>query len=188
MRIVSIGDLVTDYYYKDGKLLGIDGGMTSHNIIANLAKAGLKTAVFGVCGNDAQGDIAIKGLEKLDVDVKNIKKLDDIRTRCFHISYTEEDGVLSFTSKKRCPICNNKKWYDDSRIDCEFIFNNIKDDDLLVFDNLNAKNQQIIDSTENKKIIDLGQYYEFDNLSGEEIISKIKTKTSKYSNDIWYNK
>ena len=34
MRVVSIGDLVTDYYYKDDKLIGINGGMTSHNIIS----------------------------------------------------------------------------------------------------------------------------------------------------------
>ena len=69
MRVVSIGDLVTDYYYKNEKFLGINGGMTSHNIIANLAKMGINTAVFGTCGNDIQGEIAIKSLEKLDVDV-----------------------------------------------------------------------------------------------------------------------
>ena len=38
MRVVSIGDLVLDYYYKNNKLVGVSGGMTSHNIIANLAK------------------------------------------------------------------------------------------------------------------------------------------------------
>ena len=62
MRVVSIGDLVLDYYYKNDKLLGIDGGMTSHNIIANLAKMGLKTSVFACCGDDEQGKIAIKSL------------------------------------------------------------------------------------------------------------------------------
>lgn len=100
MKVVSIGDLVIDYYYKNGKLLGINGGMTSHNIIANLAKMGIDTAVFGVCGDDLQGKIAIKSLEKLKVNVKNIKILNDIRTRCFHVSYFEQDGKLSFTSKK----------------------------------------------------------------------------------------
>ena len=69
MRIVSVGDLVVDYYYKDGKLLGINGGMTSHNIIANLAKKGIKTAAFACCGDDFQGQISIKSLEKLKVDI-----------------------------------------------------------------------------------------------------------------------
>ena len=65
MRVVSIGDLVTDYYYKNNQLLGVNGGMTSHNIITNLAKMGVNTAVFGCCGDDDQGDIAIKSLEKI---------------------------------------------------------------------------------------------------------------------------
>ena len=174
MRVVSIGDLVTDYYYKNGKLLGINGGMTSHNIIANLAKMGIKTAVFGVCGNDVQGEMAIKSLEKLDVDVSNIKILDDVRTRCFHVSYFDNENKLSFTSKKRCPFCNNKKWYEDSLIDTDNIINKINNDDILVFDNLNNRNQILIDKVANKKIIDLGQYFELENISDKEIIDKIK--------------
>ncbi len=176
MRVVSIGDLVIDYYYKNGKFLGINGGMTSHNIIANLAKMGIKTAVFGVCGNDLQGKIAIKSLENLKVDVSNVTIFDDVRTRCFHVSYFENASNWSFTSKKRCPFCNNKKWYEESLIDTNYILKNINDDDILVFDNLNNKNQIIIDNTSNKKIIDLGQYFELENLTNREIIDKIKNK------------
>ena len=160
MRVVSIGDLVTDYYYKNEKLLGINGGMTSHNIIANLAKMGINTAVFGACGNDIQGEVAIKSLEKLDVDVNNIIILDGVRTRCFHVSYFDNDCKLSFTSKKRCPFCNNKKWYENSLINIDDIIKNINDDDIFVFDNLNDKNQILIDKIRNKKIIDLGKYFE----------------------------
>ncbi len=176
MRVVSIGDLVTDYYYKNGKLLGVNGGMTSHNIIANLAKMGIPTSIFASCGNDVQGKIAIKSLENLKVDVSNIKILDNIRTRCFHVSYLEKNNKLSFISKKRCPLCNNKRWYIESLIDCDYIINNIKNDDILVFDNLNNKNQIIINKTKNKKIIDLGQYFEFEELSNDEIIKKMKNK------------
>lgn len=176
MRVVSIGDLVTDYYYNDGKFLGIDGGMTSHNIIANLSKMKVPTAVYGSCGNDFQGKIAIESLEKLKVNVENIKILEGIRTRCFHISYITSKGTLSFTSKKRCPFCNNKKWYEQSLIDVDYIIKNIKEDDILVFDNLNDKNQIIIDNTNNKKIIDLGQFFELEKLSDKEIINKLKNK------------
>ncbi len=176
MRVVSIGDLVIDYYYKNGKLLGINGGMTSHNIIANSAKMGINTAVFGVCGNDIQGKIAIKSLEKLNVDIKNIVILDEVRTRCFHVSYFDNEGKLTFTSKKRCPFCNNKKWYENSLINIDEIKNNITDEDILIFDNLNNKNQILIDETDNKKIIDLGQYFELESLSNKEIIDKLSNK------------
>jgi len=176
MRVVSIGDLVTDYYYKNEKLLGINGGMSSHNIVANLSKMGIETAVYGSCGNDDAGLISIKSLEDLKVDVSKIKIIDNIKTRCFHISYFDKENGYSFTSKKRCPFCNNKKWYEESMIESKAIVKQIHKDDILVFDNLNNQNQEIIDSTTNKKIIDLGQYFEFENLSDEEIIKKIENK------------
>lgn len=176
MNIISVGDLVLDYYYKNNKLIGINGGMTSHNIIANLAKMGLNTKVFACCGNDIQGEIAIKSLKKLKVNTDNIKIIENTKTRCFHISYQDENGNLFFTSKKRCPLCNNKNWYDNSLIDPNFILSNINKDDILVFDNLNEKNQIIIDNTNNKKIIDLGQYFEFENMSDNEIVKKLKNK------------
>lgn len=176
MRAVSIGDLVTDYYYKNGKFIGINGGMTSHNIIANLANMGIDTAVFGACGDDIQGEISIKSLELLKVNTENIKVFENTRTRCFHISYFDEDGKLLFTSKKRCPVCNNKKWYDESLIDVDTILKSINSDDILIFDNLNNKNQEVINKVNNKKIIDLGQYFELEKLSDKEIVNIISNK------------
>lgn len=169
MRVVSIGDLVLDYYYKNGKLIGVDGGMSSHNIIANLAKKKISTAVYGVSGNDIQGKIANLSLKKLNVDVSKVLIKDNIKTRCFHVSYDEE----CFISKKRCPKCNEKKWYEESQIDIEYITKNIQNDNILVFDNLNDKNIEIIKNVSNKKIIDIGQYFEFENLSKEDIINKL---------------
>ena len=117
MRIISIGDLVTDFYYKNDKLVGVSGGMTSHNIIANIAKLGLETAAYSVCGDDMAGTIAINSLKKVGTNIDNVKRLEDINTRCFHISYKELNGKLEFTSKKRCPFCNIKRWYEESKIE-----------------------------------------------------------------------
>ena len=176
MRIISIGDLVTDFYYKNGKLVGVNGGMTSHNIIANIAKLGLDTSVYGVCGNDMAGTIAIKSLKEVGTNIDDVKIIDDINTRCFHVSYQELNGKLEFTSKKRCPICKVKRWYDESKIDVKEILKQIHEDDVLVFDNLNEKNQMIIDNCDNRKMLDLGQYYELENYSDNEIIEKMKNK------------
>lgn len=176
MRIVSIGDLVTDFYYNNGKLVGACGGMTSHNIIANISKFKMETTTYGVCGNDSAGEISINSLDDIGVDVSKVKKLDDVRTRCFHVSYTEECNKLTFKSKKRCPFCNKKRWYEESLIDTDFILQDIREDDLLVFDNLNNRNQVIIDGCNNKKVIDLGQYFELENYTDDDIIFKIKGK------------
>lgn len=175
MRIISIGDLVTDFYYKDGNLVGVNGGMTSHNIIVNIAKFGLETSVFGVCGNDMAGIIAINSLKDVGVNTENIKVIDGINTRCFHVSYRELNGKLEFTSKKRCPVCGNKRWYDVSQIDTNDVLKQIHKDDILVFDNLNMKNQIIIDNCNNRKMLDLGQYFELEDYSNHDIIKKIKT-------------
>lgn len=171
MRVVSIGDLVTDYYYKDGKFIGVNGGLTCHNIIANLSIKKIDTAVFGACGNDVQGKIAIKSLEDIKVNVEHIDVINEINTRCFYISYFNENNKLSFTSKKRCPLCNNKKWYEESKINTKEIIKNIKKDDIIVLDNINSKNQEIIKKLSNIKLIDLGQYYELENYTIEEIIN-----------------
>ena len=169
MRVISIGDLVLDYYYKDGKLLGVNGGMTSHNIIANISKFKIETAAYGVCGNDIQGDITIKSLSDLGIDTSNVKRLKNDKTRCFHVSYIDSTNGLTYSSRKRCPICNEKSWYEESKIDSNQIIKDIKDDDLLVFDNLNDENQKIISKTKNIKVLDLGQYFELEKMSNKEI-------------------
>lgn len=176
MKIISIGDLVTDFYYKNGKLVGVNGGMTSHNIIANIAKIRLDTAVYGVCGQDVTGNVALKSLKDIGANIDNVEIMENIKTCCFHVSYIEENGKLEFKSKKRCPICNQKQWYEESNINTDDILKKINIEDVLVFDNLNIKNQIIIDNCENKKMLDLGQYFELDNYSDEEVIKKIENK------------
>ena len=42
-----------------------------------ISKMNLDTSVFGVCGNDCVGKVAIKSLEDIGVDISNIKTLDD---------------------------------------------------------------------------------------------------------------
>ena len=56
------------------------------------------------------------------------------------------------------------------------ILKQISREDVLVFDNLNRKNQKIIDNCNNRKMLDLGQYFELENYSNQEIIKKIKNK------------
>lgn len=176
MRIISIGDLVTDFYYKNGKLVGVNGGMTSHNIIANIAKLGLETSVCGACGDDMAGTIAINSLKEVETNIDNVKMIENINTRCFHVSYQELNGKLEFTSKKRCPVCNIKRWYEESKIEPNDILKQINKDDVLVFDNLNKKNQIIIDNCNNRKMLDLGQYFELEDYKDNEILEKIKNK------------
>ncbi len=174
MKVVSIGDLVIDYYYKNEKLIGVNGGMSSHNIIANISKMKLNTAVYGVCGDDMAGQIAIQSLNDLGVNTEKIKIIKGLKTRCFHVSYFDNNDKIQ--SKKRCPFCNEKRWYESSKINFETILKDINKDDILVFDNLNSQNQKIIDNSQNKKMLDLGQYFELEKLTSREILNKLYNK------------
>lgn len=70
----------------------------------------------------------------------------------------------------------SKKWYEESNINPNEIMSVIAKDDVLVFDNLNEKNQIIINNTKNRKMLDLGQYFELDNYTNEEMIEKLGDK------------
>ena len=136
----------------------------------------MQTSVYGACRNDVTGNIAIQSLKDIGINVEHIKIIADKKTRCFHVSYLEENDKLVFTSKKRCPICNEKQWYEESQIDIDDILKTIDKEDILVFDNLNEQNQFIINNCKNRKMLDLGQYFELDNYNDDEVIDKIKNK------------
>ena len=173
MIFSSISDLVLDIYYDENlKYIGCDGGISALNITCNLANYGFNTKCYGVCGNDYYGKLCIKSLKdcnvKTDIDISN-----SIKTRAYHIRRVIEDNKYCFRSIKYCPFCKKSSWYDESYIDEIKITKKIKDNEILIFDNLNNKNQYIINKTSNIKLLDLGLYDDFINYSPTRIISKI---------------
>ena len=54
-RFIVFGDLIADCYYLDDKLLGMDGGSSRFNVIANLAGMSCKNSIIGGFGNDKKG-------------------------------------------------------------------------------------------------------------------------------------
>lgn len=165
LRIVGIGDLVIDYYYKDNVLIGVNGGKTTSNIIFNLSYLGNNTSMLGTCGNDILGDICLNSLKQMNVDISAVdrKKID---TRQFHINITSNDQI----TKKRCPLCNTKNWYDSSEIKINAITNYLKADDIIVLDELSEELIKIISRLNNKVMIDLGYYQFFESVLNEEIV------------------
>ena len=173
MIFSSISDLVLDIYYDENlKYIGCDGGISALNITCNLSKFGLNTKCYGVCGNDYYGSLAIKSLKDCKVKT-DIAICDSIKTRAYHIRKVIEDNKYCFRSIKYCPFCKKSSWYDESYIDELNITKKINDNEILIFDNLNNKNQYIINKTNNIKLIDLGLCDDFINYSPTRIISKI---------------
>ena len=176
MRIVGIGDLVCDIYYDENlNIIGAFGGISVFNIICNLQNMGFSTYAIGACGNDYLGKICIDSLNDCNV-LNDIKIVKNINTKAYHIIKRKENNHDVFRSIKYCPFCKKNSWYDRSYIDKNSVLKNILSDDIIIFDNLNNRNQYIIDNTNNYKLLDLGTYDEFENISNEKIIKKIKNK------------
>lgn len=174
MKIIGIGNLVTDYYYKDGEFIGACGGMTSFNIIANLSSK-FETYAVAICGNDRDGKIAIKSLKDLNVNTDYIIASEK-QTRCFNINI-REDGV---SSRKKCPICDRKKWYDNATKNILLPKNILaQDDTIIIFDTLNEENMKLVmEAKENKciNVIDIGRVGILEDLSRNEITEMLKNK------------
>ena len=176
MRIIGIGDLVADIYYdKNKKLIGVDGGISVQNILCNLSYFGLNTYSFSSVSNDELGKICIKSLKDCNVNTSFITK-NNSKTKSYYIYNILKDNKYIFKSTTICPYCNKDNWYSESFIDTDYILKNLYKDDILIFDNLNNKNQFIIDNTKNIKLLDLGLINEFESLNNNEIVrTRLKT-------------
>lgn len=166
MRFISFGDLYVDYYMNNGLVIGINGGKTNANIIANLSKY-YDTSFFGVAGLDIQGDVAISSLSKLGVDVTNIKRVDK-RTKKYFISNKEVSAT--------CPVCGRNISYKNPLYDPEEVKTLIKEDDLIIVDNLNKGVIDVLDSVTNKAFLDLGCLGSLLYLSLDEILDLLKDR------------
>lgn len=146
MRLISFGDLYIDYYLNNDLVIGICGGKSNANIIANLSKY-FDTAFLGVAGSDPQGKVAIDSLKRLGVDVSHINIIDD-KTKTFFI---DSKGY-----SKTCPYCGRELSYHGTKADFDDIKNNILEDDYIVIDNLNDTTLNLLNEVPNKAFIDIG--------------------------------
>ena len=174
MKIIGVGNLVTDYYYKDYNFLGACGGMTAFNIIANLSSK-YETYAVGICGDDNDGRIALQSLKKLNVNTKYVSATEK-QTRCFNINIQENN----ISSKKRCPICNRKKWYEASEKKIELPKELlIKNKTLVVFDTVNDENIALANISKKCgciNIIDIGQVGKLEDFNKEQFVHNIQNK------------
>ena len=174
MKLIGIGNLATDYYYKDKELIGVCGGMTSFNIIANLSSK-FETYAVGICGKDKDGEIAIESLKDLNVNTDYVSTSEK-QTRCINISI-KEDSVIT---EIKCPICNREKWYEKATKSIELPKNLLRENEsIVIFDRINEENIKLaLEAKENKciTVIDIGRVGILRNLSKEQVIEMLKNK------------
>ena len=164
MRIISFGDLLVDYYFSNNLLLGISGGKSNANILANLSNH-FNTAFLGVVGNDIQGAVAYDSLKKLGVDMKGVEIIPSKTNKVF---------INSKSSTMSCPYCGRDLNYAEPKFDVKKVLLEIKEDDLVIIDSFDEKTVEVIKNCQNRLLIMINNLEDLLYMSLDEIEELLK--------------
>ncbi len=168
-RFIALGDLIADCYYNKTKLLGIDGGSSRFNVIANLAHMNCQSAIIGGCGNDKIGDTIIKRLSRIGVDTSKIF-LRDRETRAYHLTINEDTlPKITYQCSKNSPQNGRTTWYEDSLDNIQYLSKEVKDTDVVVLDNLDELSLSVINEFQCDKVLDIGNTNQLEKLENSKI-------------------
>ena len=174
-RFVTVGDLIADFYYNKTKLLGIDGGSSRFNVIANLAHMNCQSAVIGGCGNDKIGKTIIKRLANIGVDTSKIF-LRDRAVRAYHLTINPSMlPKITYQCSKNSPKNGESSWYEDSVEDISYYHNEIKDTDVIILDMVDEFSLSAINEFKCDKVLDIGNANRLSKLQDSQI-SLLKNK------------
>ena len=164
MKVIGFGDLYCDYYFKNNKLIGVMGGKTNANIIANLSKY-YNTSFIGTTTNDSPGLLALNSLKELGVDVKNINIVEGSCKKFF----INEEGYDQI-----CPYCNRDLSYKGIKTKSEDVIPHIDSEDIIIIDSLNELSLSILNAVDNDAFLDIGHLGNLRFLSLDEIVEMIE--------------
>lgn len=182
-RYVVLGDFIADLYYSEKKLIGVDGGSSRFNVIANLANMNCNTVAIGGCGNDKFGKIVLKRYSKLGVDVSRVK-LRDKPIRAYNLSIDQAMlPKLKYECSKISPITYQNTWYEDSLEEIEYYKSQVSPNDIVVLDKLDDLSLNIIDDFDCYNALDIGHSNRLEQLSDERITALRKKISILQLND-----
>lgn len=176
-RFIVFGDLIADCYYLDNKLLGIDGGSSRFNVIANLAGMSCKNSIIGGCGNDKKGKNIIKRMKELNMDTSQIF-FRNAKTKAYYLSVDKAKlPKITYNCSKKSPKDGKTTWYDDNLEDISYYYSKTKDNDVIVLDDLDELSLAIINMFKCDKMLDIGKTSQLERLRDDQILglkNKIK--------------
>ena len=169
IRFIVLGDLIADLYYYGSKLIGIDGGSSRFNVIANLANMNCNTVAIGGCGSDKFGKTVLKRYSKLGVDVSRVK-FRDRPIRAYNLSIDQAMlPKLSYECSKISPVTYQNTCYEVSLEELEYYKSQVNPNDVIVLDKLDTFSLDIIDNVECHKVLDIGHSNRLEKLNDEQI-------------------
>ena len=168
-RFMALGDLIADCYYIEKKKVGIDGGSTRFNVIANLANMNCQTVIVGGCGNDQVGRVMIKRLKDMGVDVSKIF-LRNRKARAYHLQLDKRVlPKVSYQCSKESPLDGETTWYEDGLDDSQYYYSEVNENDTVVLDMVDEMSLDVLQNVECDKILDIGNSKRLELLQDEQI-------------------
>lgn len=176
-RFVVLGDLIADLYYNGRRIIGIDGGSSRFNVVANLASMKCSTVAIGGCGNDKIGKRILERYTQLGVDTSKVRYKNQ-PTRAYHL-VIDKDMLpqIVYKCSKTSPSNNECTWYDDSLQDIEYCRGEVTPNDVVILDKLDEFSLKIINDFECYKVLDIGNSNGLKKLNNDQIIA-LKGKLS----------
>lgn len=170
-RFVALGDLIADCYYNGTKLIGIEGGSSRFNVIANLANMNCKNAVIGGCGNDKIGKTIFQRFENIGVDTSK-KFFKDRKARAYHLTVNKDMlPKITYSCSKNSPKNGKSSWYEESLDDIPYCNNQVRDSDVIVLDTVDEFSLKVSNDFKCDKVLDIGNPNCLDKLQDNQILS-----------------
>lgn len=126
--VTALGEILIDMTYagksKDGQtLFEQNPGGAPSNVLAAVAKLGLKTAFIGKVGKDMHGDFLRTTLKKHGIDDSNLISTDEAFTTLAFVSLSESgERTFSFARKPGADTCLKKEEVDYDLIKNSYVF------------------------------------------------------------------
>lgn len=171
MRVIGFGSIIIEYYFKNGKILGILGNNRSANVLKYL-NAEYKTCFFAKIGNDHQGRIGMRSLQDRGIDVQICDEVDEPSKVLFH----DEFGY-----SKTCPYCDrlHKEYVEE--FDAMRIIDFIKRDDIIILDHLDESTIDLLKEVDNLAFLTIDNKNFFISKGYDEIIDDLSGRISVIS-------
>ena len=130
-KVIGIGETVLDIIFKNGQPIGAYPGGSTFNAIISLARSGVQTTFISETGNDRVGQNIIDFLHENGVNADNVTRFPDSKSP-ISLAFLNDQNDAEYIFYK-----------DHPRDQLDFVYPDIKPDDIVLFGSFYAVNPVI---------------------------------------------
>ena len=171
-NIGAFGDGVMDIISINKERYNYTSGGTAFNVLKNLTTYNYNCFAYGRVGNDVFGEIILKRLNQLKINIDNLL-IKRAKTNLIFVNISYDNSKLETKETTTCPLCLKKHGFDSKEIRTDYQLNEL---DCAIFDNISKNRIKVANQLkDNKKIVvfDLGYIGKLKFLTSLELKSSL---------------